>query len=119
MLVLCLAALLPSCAAYSLSSSARGSHAVTSARSYVTMVEPFTTAAVAFAVGAVPPSLLLTQKSAELKEVQEKYNQQLEEMALVRETYMDMVNMLELQVFDRHPSKSLLLFLCMRVVLKH
>lgn len=98
MLVLYLAALLPSCAAYSLSSSARGSHAATSVRSSVTMVEPFTTAAVAFAAGAVPPSFLLAQKRAELKEVQEEYNKQLEEMALVRATYMDMVNMLELKV---------------------
>merc|ERR1712220_14510 len=42
------------------------------------MVEPFTTAAVAFAVGAVPPSVLLTQKSAELKEVAGDYSDKLE-----------------------------------------
>jgi|TARA_B100000524_G_C23603727_1_gene353573 uncharacterized phage infection (PIP) family protein YhgE len=93
-----LAAAVTSVLAFSPTAPVHGSHAGVASRSSVAMFEPVTTAVVAFAVGAAPPSLLLARKSAELQEAQDKCEKQNKEMSMVRESYMEMVAALEMQV---------------------
>ena len=93
-----LAAAVTSVLAFSPTAPVHGSHAGVASRSSVAMFEPVTTAVVAFAVGAAPPSLLLARKSAELQEAQDKCEKQSKEVSMVRESYMEMVVALEMQV---------------------